>query len=292
MMSRYRHNILFRYMVLVSSPYLTRLLISACWVLPLVVAFLPLTGVMRWEEEEGRSGFPCYLQSMWTEEYSLLIVSCVTAFVAFALATLLALSFCRGSKKFRARGGPFEDSEPFCPQPPSCDGGGKRCPSAKRARKKSRRTQQQQQQQQQQQPPRPTAVVVIHPLHVPSSSAAASAALSSSLGDHAASALAQLAGAIVLHAPAIALSFSLGAGVGEPTVTQLGWSWLAAAAAGASTPVAHLLCDDVVSGLGLELLRDCLGRRASSCWFWLCGGHDVVAAVGGAENDAFLGTPT
>ncbi len=88
----------------------------------------------------------------------------------------------------------------------------------------------------------------------------------------------------------------------------LPWAWLAAAFAGyekkvengkhlsrdpsyyssALSPVSHLLCDDVVSGLGLELFRDRLGLLAGDRWGGTAGG----GGGGGAENEAFLGTQT
>ncbi len=296
-----------------SSPCLIRCLLSACWVVPVSVAALPAAGWARRRWNPGSSS--CRLRGVWTAEYSAAVAACLAAAAAFAAAAFVAVNFCRGRRRFRAAGGsgggPFDgDVQPIC-RKGSCDG--RRCPPAKKKGTGSDggRGSSSCAQCPRQQTSSSTAksVVVIHPLHVSSSSAAASAAVSSSFG-HAGAALAQLACAAALYAPALLHSCNFGGasrespsgededGGGGAWVLSLSLAWLSASAAGASVPVAHLLCDDVVSGLGLEALRDLLrwavGERVLECWWRICDGRGGGGGGGrgGVENEAFLGTPT
>ncbi len=145
-----------------------------------------------------------------------------------------------------------------------------------------------------------TAVLVIQPCHVPSSSVSASSLLASSAAfEQSASSLACLVFALLFPLPAVWHNYKYHEKYATFNEDDeiLPWCWLLALATSALVPVTHLLCDDVISGLGLDLFRS-VGIWVDDLRGCLKSGAATIPRrrrrrrLDGGENEAFIGTAT
>lgn len=260
------------YMVVVSSPALIRLGFLVAWMLPFALAFPLLPVLLAFRDGERTISF-CYLPVVWTAEFSSSLVLFV-AVVVLAM-TFLCLRFRRSRISSRS-GAADSSSAPLI--------GGKSAFSAYRNSANARwapTTTAAVDKKPAKRPPAKTAIVMLSSSTATSSSSADGAVTFAQIeeANRKASFINFLA-VLLLHLPAVAhnslsltqgdiradLAAFLASDEDEVILRRaeadqrLAWTCLLVLLSGAFTPVLHLLTDDVISGLGLELFRS-LGRK-------------------------------
>ena len=271
------------YMVVVSSPALIRLGFLVAWMLPFALAFPLLPVLLAFFDGERDISF-CYLPVVWTAEFS-------SSLVVFVGIVVVAMTFLCVRFRFRSRisrrpaaGDSSSASAPLV--------GGKSASSAYRNSANARWTQPSavSSKKPAKRPPAKTAIVMLSSSTATSSSSADGAVTFAQIEEaNRKASFINFLVVLLLHLPAIAhnslsltegdiradLAAFLASDEDEVILKRaeadqrLAWTCLLVLLSGAFTPVLHLLTDDVISGLGLELFRS-LGRKrpsGSGC-FW------------------------